>query len=239
MKQIKIDFEKWWDEQVGNSTNWTTLESLAARDAWMEAAKRYFEDKRIEVLEKKVQELDSLVTEIIDNQLKASFKKLEKIYNKNPMQDKPTRGQLEDIPENEMWRYEVDGECWYCFGNPFEDSRFICFDTNDFFELDCFLSSSSEVTSARPATKEERQEVYKKERLMMPLHDFSDAWEGMGVYSIQQDKGVITKIQEDSDYPVVIGFGRPGKVTITVDGKYWDTDINPIFATRPIKIVEQ
>ena len=29
-----MTFEKWWEKKVGNSDQWTTLERLAAKDAW-------------------------------------------------------------------------------------------------------------------------------------------------------------------------------------------------------------
>ena len=34
------EFSKWWDEQVLDSNRWTTLERIAAQNAWMEAHKR-------------------------------------------------------------------------------------------------------------------------------------------------------------------------------------------------------
>jgi hypothetical protein len=36
------EFSKWWDDQVLDSNRWTTLERIAAQNAWMEAHKRAF-----------------------------------------------------------------------------------------------------------------------------------------------------------------------------------------------------
>ena len=32
-----MTFEEWWEGQVGNSDQWTTLERLAAKDSWYAA----------------------------------------------------------------------------------------------------------------------------------------------------------------------------------------------------------
>jgi hypothetical protein len=34
------EFSKWWDDQVLDSNRWTTLERIAAQNAWIEAHKR-------------------------------------------------------------------------------------------------------------------------------------------------------------------------------------------------------
>lgn len=34
------EFSKWWDDQAIDSNRWTTLERIAAQNAWMEAHKR-------------------------------------------------------------------------------------------------------------------------------------------------------------------------------------------------------
>lgn len=44
-KRGKRAFDLWWEKQVKGADTWTTLERLAALDAWMEALKwsGYFE----------------------------------------------------------------------------------------------------------------------------------------------------------------------------------------------------
>jgi hypothetical protein len=39
MCQHNKEFDEWWSKQVGNSSEWTTLERLAAKDAWEAATK--------------------------------------------------------------------------------------------------------------------------------------------------------------------------------------------------------
>lgn len=34
------EFTEWWNEQILDSNRWTTLERIAAQNAWMEAHKR-------------------------------------------------------------------------------------------------------------------------------------------------------------------------------------------------------
>lgn len=44
MCQHNKQFEEWWAQQVDNGGEWTTLERLAAKDAW-EAATKLVEEK--------------------------------------------------------------------------------------------------------------------------------------------------------------------------------------------------
>lgn len=105
-----------------------------------------------------------------------------KKYSKSEEPNKPSREQLENIPDDEMWRYEDldDGDVYYVWGSPFEPNKGFDVAMNEYYKDITFGTTNMESISARPATKQERIEVYKKERRMMPLHDFSDAWIEIG-----------------------------------------------------------
>jgi len=45
-ERLSADFDRWWDEQVGDSTAWTTLERLAARDAYFAATRAALDASR-------------------------------------------------------------------------------------------------------------------------------------------------------------------------------------------------
>ena len=156
------------------------------------------------------------------------------LLSEEEQSDKLIREQLEGIPDNEMWRCESDNFIWFVFGNPLKKNKAYCFSTNSFYAKDYdspTFTEVSDIKSARPATKEERQEVYKKERRMMPLHDFSDSWIGMKVYSINHGEGEITESMLNAN-----GYFRVGFTSVY---KIYNVDKAPkSLATRPIKIVE-
>jgi hypothetical protein len=43
MSELLDGFVEWWEEQVGDSHEWTTLERLAARDAWIASRRAEFD----------------------------------------------------------------------------------------------------------------------------------------------------------------------------------------------------
>ena len=200
--------------------------------------------ERVTILENQIKEIAkkySIELEDYNNPAKVDCVKAVKDLSKSLeklCQNKPTKDQLEAIPGNEMWRYEgTSTESYFRFGSPFIENK--TFSTYSGYGFGRTFTHYKDILSARPATKEERQEVYKKDRRMMPLHDFSDAWVGMDkVDYTAKGEGVVINIDSSSDYPILVDFPEYGHITFTIDGKRYLSDKNATLATRPIKIVE-
>lgn len=251
MKEIEKEFEKWWntlDESKSKSWRLKLMEKEFSKKGWITAAEKYSQPITVKFPSVDITDIDILKYMMgkrfgLTDELFSEFLDLRGELSKNIKQSKTTMEQLESIPENEMWRYElydVSRSIVFCFGNPLNDSGKSYFVNSDNFYSsngDPCISSLKLILSARPATKEERQKVYKKERRMMPLHDFSDAWVGMEVYHVNGSKGVIIGVYSYLDYAIKVEF-EDFIDCFTRKGKSNVGDKAHSIATRPIKIVE-
>ena len=68
MCQHNKEFDKWWAKQVDNGGTWTTLERLAAKDAW-EAATKLVEEKftSTNTGSPKLPDIGSILNEVFGN----------------------------------------------------------------------------------------------------------------------------------------------------------------------------
>lgn len=66
---------------------------------------------------------------------------------------------------------------------------------------------------------------------------FRDAEVGDKVWSLYKGWGVIIGIKEGAKFPIEVGFGLSGNEYYSVDGKLWNSDLNPSLFWDEIKIV--